>query len=759
LHLGVGQLIDQEKVHNQCLSKDPEERIKRLAQFRRNFSLMANKEHAWNDLHRLTNDKNSYIRHLATFALGSVFSYVPDKQQAWNELHRLTSDQSSHVRKSAGSALGSVFSYVPDKQLAWNDLVRLISDEDSGVRSEAAYALDSAFTNVSDKQLAWNDLVRLASNEGSDVRSVVAYGLGSAFSHVPDKQQAWNDLFRFTSDEDSSVRYWAGSALSSAFTNVSDKQLAWNDLHRLTSDEGSDMKYWAGFALGSVFSCVPDKQQAWNDLHRLTSDQSSYVRKSAAFTLGLVFSYVSDKQQAWNDLIRLASDQNITVGTLAGSALGSVFSYVPDKQQAWNDLIKMTSDEDRDLRANANHSLGKASIFLASQAEKEEDYKIELENAITFFEKASQESSYLSNPSGFCLPFYRSFHTIVFKRQEAKKEIDRYLAEAKRASQGSKNKQMLFEAVENLANALKEVQNLGNMGFEAKKGELNFYRTYCDRAAERMRDTEETAPFAIMAIRKGLPILDRNLKELIKEIQKKTEVISDKTKGTQFEELGNELNQSSQFLSQIRDPIGFKTQVNVMQNILKAICSKFPEDQKGEACELLKMMYAESSIEDKIPLMNNILSKFSYQLDMTTYLKDMKADLSIIKESLNSFKLDIFKIKLNNSNVISNLYAMKKELEKLNKIESLNTLSIEKLDCTLTEKLYDLNKTIPERLDEMKLLVRELSENNDKPEFYMEFSKRLNELEQPKLDRILQRSSALISLIGFVVSMLITIAC
>ena len=74
--------------------------------------------------------------------------------------------------------------------------------------------------------------------------------------------------------------------------------------------------------------------------------------------------------------------------------------------------------------------------------------------------------------------------------------MDKYLAEAKDAIKGSKSKELLFEAVENLANALKEVQNLENLDLEAIKGELNFYRKYCDHAAELMKDTEEKAPFA-----------------------------------------------------------------------------------------------------------------------------------------------------------------------------------------------------------------------------------------------------------------------
>ena len=147
----------------------------------------------------------------------------------------------------------------------------------------------------------------------------------------------------------------------------------------------------------------------------------------------------------------------------------------------------------------------------------------------------------------FCLPFYRSFHTIIFKKQEAKEEVNKYLAEAKDAIEGSKSKELLFEAVENLANALKEVQNLENLDLEAKKGELNFYRKYCDRAAELMKDTEEKAPFATEAMRKGLPILDRNLKELIEEIQEESKDLHVKeSKGTATEEIACAVNREVQ---------------------------------------------------------------------------------------------------------------------------------------------------------------------------------------------------------------------
>jgi hypothetical protein len=61
-----------------------------------------------------------------------------------------------------------------------------------------------------------------------------------------------------------------------------------------------------------------------------------------------------------------------------------------------------------------------------------------------------------------------------------------------------------------------------------------------------MRDTEETAPFATMAMKKGLPILDRNLKELLEEIQRKAKIACKESKGTAAEEIACVINREVQ---------------------------------------------------------------------------------------------------------------------------------------------------------------------------------------------------------------------
>ena len=581
-------MIDQEKIHNQCFSDDPEERRLALDKLI-DFSSMPDKQSAWIDLHRLTTDENRNVRFRAVEVLDSAFSQVPDefkqqawndlvrlttdedrsirsytadtlgsafsqvpyefKQQAWNDLHRLANDaKNNHDRSRVADALGSAFSQVPNefKQQAWNDLVRLTTDEDSYVRYHATYAIVSSFSQIPDKQSAWNNLIRLTNDEDSYVRSLAANVFCSAFSQVPDefKQKAWNNLIRLTTDGDRYIRHWAADALGSAFSQVPDefKQQAWKDLHRLTNDAKNNYdRSRAADALGSVFSQAPNefKQQAWNDLHMLTNDEDSYVRSRAAGALGSAFSQVPDefKQQVWNNLVKLTYDEESDVRSRAAWSLGFVFSQVPDKQSAWNNLVRLTTDEDSDVRTHAQYSFGKVSIFKASQVENEEDYKKELEKAIEYFEKAAQESYSYSNPSSFCLPFYRSFYTIIFKKHEAKEEVDKYLKEAKAAIKGSESKGLLFEAVENLATALKEVQNLRSLDLQGMKCELNSYRKYCEHATELMRDVEERAPFATKMIMRGLPIMDRILKRLIEEIQEEAKIACKELKGTATEEI------------------------------------------------------------------------------------------------------------------------------------------------------------------------------------------------------------------------------
>jgi len=498
---------------------------------------------------------------------------------------------------------------------------------DSSIRSNAARAIGFAFQHIPDKKQAWEDLHWLAQDEDSYVRRMMVYALGDAFQHIPDKEEAWQDLHRLTGDEDSFVRLGAARALGSAFQHIPEKDDAWNDLHRMILNEDSNIQHHAVYALGLAFPHVPDKKQAWKVLHRLTNDKDDGVRRSATDAIGSDFQYVPEKEEAWKDLHRLTGDEDLLVRLGAACALGSNFQHIPEKDEAWRDLIRLTVGEDSFMRAYANHSLGRASIFKATETESEDDFKSELKNALEFFGESSKEDTHYDNPSRFCLPFYRSFYTITFEKARAEDEVQKYLTEAKSASEGSKNKEQLLEAVENLANALSEAHKVTD--FSAIKSDLNAYRQYCDRAACLIGDAAEAAPGAARVLLRGLPIIG----ERIREIQEKAEALCRETRGTgtPYEPLGTEVHKWARDLSD-RGYLRDEKDVPRIRDLLGKLCNLIPEDEQDYPCKIVEEIREERepeyNLSDVVTALSYLVPSIKSQLQNAAKLTtdEMKSD-------------------------------------------------------------------------------------------------------------------------------------
>ena len=214
----------------------------------------------------------------------------------------------------------------------------------------------------------------------------------------------------------------------------------------------------------------PTKTRGWQDLHRLTQDQDSDVRWGAADALGSAFAHLPDKTRAGRIFTSSLKTRIAVVRSVAADALGSSFALLPDKTQGWQDLLRLTQDQDSDVRMYAYHSLGRVSIYRASEACEKNAIRAELEAAVEFFERSSQEQSYF-NPARFCRPFYRSYLALTFQGA-SEAEVQRYLAEAKEAVGSSENKKELFGAVENLAKALEETQKLKEKSREHIQSDL-----------------------------------------------------------------------------------------------------------------------------------------------------------------------------------------------------------------------------------------------------------------------------------------------
>jgi HEAT repeat protein len=624
------------------------------------------------EIQRKCFSNNTYDREEAAILLKSNFESL-DKIQAWEGLHRLVRDKKVNVRIEAAKAMGNVFQYLPNEQKAWEDLNRLIWDIEPDVRKVAIATLGIVFKFLPDKQKSSEVLHKLISEKDIDLLEKAIEALGIAFQYVLDKQQALEDLHRLTNDEDRSVRWRSVEALSIAFQYVPNKQQALEDLHRLTNDEDRSVRWRSVEALGIAFQYVPDKQQSLEELHRLTYDKDSSVRWKVA------------------------------------EAIGTVFQHVPDKEQAWKDLPRLTSDGDILVRVAANHSLGRISIYKASQSESEEEYLEELKKAIEFFGKVAIESTWF-NPSKFCFPFYRSFYTIISaKKREARDEVAEYLSEAKNAIEGSENKKLLFEAVENLANALKEVQNLENMDLEIKKEELNFYRKYCEQAAELMKDTEKTAPSATTVMRKGLPLIDRKLKSLLEEIQEKAKTACWESRGTDTEEIACAVKDKVQSIEvQDIESVDPEQLVKVLEEVISVLNIKIPSIPENEfilnKLQSMKSKKASTERYTELPFIISLIPTVNMMSEQS-----VKRELNPLSEGIKEIneKLDHVTISLK-SGISQELVITAGGPIPHFSIDHVVTISLQEISYPELEE--DLEKIKGEAIDKLSKLPKKLGE-------------------------------------------------
>jgi arginyl-tRNA synthetase len=83
------------------------------------------------------------------------------KQNEWNEILKMTGDKDTNVRKHAVDLLFPTFQNIGDKSGVFFDLVKLTESKDAYLRERAAELLPVAFKYSDNKQKAWNELARL----------------------------------------------------------------------------------------------------------------------------------------------------------------------------------------------------------------------------------------------------------------------------------------------------------------------------------------------------------------------------------------------------------------------------------------------------------------------------------------------------------------------------------------------------------------------------------------------------------------------
>ena len=161
-----------------------------------------------------------------------------------------------------------------------------------------------------------------------------------------------------------------------------------------------------------------------------------------------------------------------------------------------------------------------------------------MKEAIQYFKKASNERN-LNNSSIFCSFFYHFFGVIIFKKSTSNKEIDGYIAAAKKEIGHSKSKQNLLEAVEQLAALLETAQNAQEVGIEDQELTNRFSNIY-NHVDQLMYEIKDETPIIFEFYKRARPSID--------DVKEKAEAACREAKG-EYKQAACDLNNGLNALS------------------------------------------------------------------------------------------------------------------------------------------------------------------------------------------------------------------
>jgi len=166
------------------------------------------------------------------------------------------------------------------------------------------------------------------------------------------------------------------------------------------------------------------------------------------------------------------------------------------------------------------------------------------------------------------------------------------------------------------------------------KSDLNAYRRYCDQAAALLDTTEEKAPGATKLIRKGLPIFNQRIKELLDGIEKETTILCDAVRGTEAEEFVKPTCKDIGEIVKIRNPIELDKRISGLIPNLRFMVENLPESAKEFGYDKIETLNKEDYLEDKLSHINEIIVFVAPYISLSKDLERLEKKLDDITISL-----------------------------------------------------------------------------------------------------------------------------
>lgn len=515
--------------------------------------------------------------------------------------------------------------------------------------------MSSAVTEVYDMHNTWDP------HESPGLwKAFAAYSHAANYRDHPNPKWAWGLFHKLATDPDRDARAASAYCIGITFNYLPEKRIAWQDLHNLSEDKNNEVKARATEAIGIAFEYIPDLliAEAWNDFYRLAQDQDETIRKGAANSIIYIatYKYIRNRSQSSNELIhqylwaqeslfnkidkelweifrKLGRDKSDGIRRIIARTYGDLFKYEPYKSRIIRELLRLAKDEDCYVRSFANHSFGRASVFMAAEAENRNELEKLLKDAIEYFEESFREETPYK-PAKFCLPFYRSYFAVTFENAN-EDEIDKYLENSRKSIDGSKSREELFEAIQNLSKALKESQKLKGKSLEEISIELKAYRWYCEEASKFMISAEERAPIAIKLMKKCNPLLENKIQASISEIQKSAREICKNTRGsnTGAEAPGSEIYKAAKSLS-TEDIYKTHRCASRITSKLKEFCELLPEDKRELVCSVIEEIKHATEFPDSLEKLELALAYTLSAIEVPLQVNDVTKEIQLAKEDI-----------------------------------------------------------------------------------------------------------------------------
>jgi len=394
------------------------------------------------------------------------------------------------------------------------------------------------------------------------------------------------------------------------------------------------------------------------------------------------------------------------------------------------------------------------SIFRATEGDGE--FKVHLEEAIEFFRKSSEQAKYYY-PSAFCLPFYRSLHSLLFTKVPRKDEVQRYLAEAKRSIRASESKEVLLEAVNNLSKALQEVRSYSVDDILLRRRDLKSYTKYCLQTAECLREARSKAPLASKVVdytlvEKSIPVLDQKIKALFKDVEATAGELCKSTKGTDLEDFGRDAYESTRGLNKVESWIVADRYLEEIVPLLKGHCNRLPKEAQAYLKTLVDTQDT-ASLEQRFDTLKSVLLASLVQGENDDRLvKELKELLDL---HLQNIEFAILNLNTSSCNARKALYNLKNQIDGLQReIESQGLAKKE-----LAEALDERDRAMIDRLEKMreKMLraVRETTQLNASKRDAEDILKKLKDQDRLKKRDLLGIIADLSSLAGLALAALL----